>query len=406
MDLSQAKSANFRVSEEFADIQEAEIDIIVEREVIRQLAEREGQGVLTGVIGVLILISVTLHYGHFEKAWPFLLFISLQLVFGTIARKRVLKNIAEDKPLGKSQLAMEIAFMTTAAGWGALVWPIRDSFLTDPGSVLLFASAIYALFSAILVVSMHRRSLNFSVAGYSAAIMTGVATPLGNSGYIFLFAMPVLILTMLSFGHYLAAQFRASVYFGQKNVLLSDKLSAANAQLETALAVTHKLSRTDSLTGLLNRRAFMDEAEQLFGAHAGDFPCHILLVDLDHFKRINDRFGHNIGDAVLKRSAAVMQDCLHGKAIVARWGGEEFIALVHAGEGGDIVSLADELCKRFKRLSSVDWPQGVSVSASIGAAPLSTAQQMQSAIGDSDKALYEAKNAGRGCVRLGGMLQE
>lgn len=163
-----------------------------------------------------------------------------------------------------------------------------------------------------------------------------------------------------------------------------------------------ELATRDSLTGALNRRAFtaeMDSALQLARRHG--HPLSLLLMDADHFKKINDSYGHQVGDRVLVSLTALAQTCLRATDRFGRWGGEEFVALLAQTNASQAVEVAERLLAvvRGATLSS-DTGVELPIRVSIGLATLSPevldAEEM---IQHADEALYRAKAAGRDCWR-------
>lgn len=157
----------------------------------------------------------------------------------------------------------------------------------------------------------------------------------------------------------------------------------------------------DALTGLANRRAFMRDAGEKLAMHdpaAG--PLGIALVDIDHFKQVNDRHGHEAGDAALAHVAATMAASLPRGAILARLGGEEF-ALVVEGDGLPAIEGAVEELRRavathlFRSGGTV-----IATTVSLGLALIRGGDTVSSALSRADNALYAAKHAGRNRVQF------
>jgi diguanylate cyclase (GGDEF)-like protein len=153
---------------------------------------------------------------------------------------------------------------------------------------------------------------------------------------------------------------------------------------------------TDHLTGLLNRRAFLDEARSLC-AHRGERgqPVTMMMLDLDHFKSINDRFGHAIGDEVLRVFAAVARSNLRGSDIVGRLGGEEFAVIVP--EPMEFAArIGERLRASFEEAGVTVGGHAIGATVSIGAAAsCEPVTDLSVLIARADAALYRAKHDGR-----------
>ena len=162
-----------------------------------------------------------------------------------------------------------------------------------------------------------------------------------------------------------------------------------------------RLSRYDSLTGLLNRRA-IDEllAQEAQRARRLSGRLSVLMIDIDHFKRINDSQGHGVGDRALQHLAAVMRSQLRGIDHLSRWGGEEFLAVLPATREADAMVMAERLADRVRSLPLVNDDIRLALTASIGVAewagPDDTVPQL---LARADAALYQAKRNGRDQVR-------
>ena len=159
----------------------------------------------------------------------------------------------------------------------------------------------------------------------------------------------------------------------------------------------------DPLTGLLNRRAFLQDAEALLQQQiARDRPIAVLLIDLDHFKSINDRFGHAVGDKVLQIFAKTTQASLRQTDLVGRLGGEEFTVVLADASIDNAYLVADRLRKAFavdrRRRSTA---QALHATASIGVSVIvDPRQDLAKLITLADQALYLAKARGRNRVEV------
>lgn len=158
----------------------------------------------------------------------------------------------------------------------------------------------------------------------------------------------------------------------------------------------------DQLTGLLNRRGFRESAERALaqGRRSGRSAA-AMLVDLDHFKRINDEHGHEVGDAALRKFGQALSARVRQSDVVGRWGGEEFVVLLTGADAAQALSVA-ESCRRALALLSVDGRRGpIPVTASYGvAADDCETADLDALIRRADAAMYRSKRAGRDRVEL------
>lgn len=158
-------------------------------------------------------------------------------------------------------------------------------------------------------------------------------------------------------------------------------------------------ARTDPLTGLANRRHMFERIESVrTEAERRDCPFSLLLCDLDHFKRINDRHGHGFGDEVLLAVTRVFEDTLRGEDLIARWGGEEFLVLLPCTDQDAAARLAEKLRARVENLALMHGGERVPVTLSIGVQQFDPALDVDRNIVAADRKLYLAKQQGRNRV--------
>lgn len=186
-----------------------------------------------------------------------------------------------------------------------------------------------------------------------------------------------------------------------RRVLLSRKLSLVHAALLAKQQELEVLAERDTLTGLYNRRKFMQIAEQeLVRAARTDSGICLLMVDLDFFKHINDHYGHPAGDAVLQQVAGILLHTVRGTDVVARMGGEEFIVLMPNTLRAGALVAAEKLRQALSERPLDLGESGVSVTASIGVTGLGPQQRasIDALYAAADTALYAAKKNGRNRV--------
>ncbi len=182
-------------------------------------------------------------------------------------------------------------------------------------------------------------------------------------------------------------------------------LDAANRELHTEMElrkraeeVLKRQATTDMLTGIANRHHMSQLLhEEIARAKRYDLPFTVMMFDIDHFKSINDSYGHDRGDEVLKEVAARVAKVLRESDRIARWGGEEFLVLLPATELGGALELA-ERCRSV--LSVEPFEEAGKVSASFGIALYDGAESLRTLLQRTDDALYRAKDAGRNRVEV------
>jgi len=181
-------------------------------------------------------------------------------------------------------------------------------------------------------------------------------------------------------------------------VLLSFGLAQQFRHTERRLVVAQQVARLDPLTGLYNRRAFEEVVVPLLArAERSRRPVSLILMDLDRFKSINDRFGHHVGDAVLRAVADTLRATVRKGDVLARWGGEEFILLLPETDQEQALHLAERIRVAVASTEPDTTTLGsVAVTASQGLFTSSSAEQsLGQLVREADALLYRAKKAGR-----------
>ncbi len=177
-------------------------------------------------------------------------------------------------------------------------------------------------------------------------------------------------------------------------------LAGAAIEASRLHAATERLSQVDPLTSLANRRRLnTDLASAIAGANRHGHPMALVMLDLDHFKELNDRYGHQQGDAVLQEVAAVLQAEVRDGETAYRWGGEEFAVLVSIGDAAEAEHLSERLRDRIECAFARNGHQLVTASFGVAGLP-EDAEDGETLIALADQALYEAKNTGRNRVVL------
>jgi len=173
--------------------------------------------------------------------------------------------------------------------------------------------------------------------------------------------------------------------------------------LRTATLVeeSRRLATVDALTGLYNRRAFVEHAQrEVSRSRRHHDPLSLLLLDVDHFKNVNDTYGHGVGDRVLAAVGRLLSESNRVSDVSARWGGEEFVVLLSSthAEGAELV--ADRVRMAIEALVvEDDSGKRVNVTTSVGVSALLQDESLDGLVDRADQAMYRAKAAGRNTIR-------
>jgi diguanylate cyclase (GGDEF)-like protein len=274
---------------------------------------------------------------------------------------------------------------------------------------IVAAPSLWMIFLASSLVSFNYAMLGFTPRqfrwtwlGFGAT--TALALWIGRASFAYP-ALSNLNIALLWLFFFLAVR-RLSL-IGMQFSTLRAELSERNRQLTLSLARIQELASHDDLTGAFNRRHFMqlllDERER---SHRTRQPYSVALFDLDHFKTINDRFGHAAGDAVLRDFCTLVQAHMRVTDRFARWGGEEFVLLMPVTTPVESASLAVERIRAA--VAAHDWsgtsvlPAGLRVTVSAGVATGEPGESAEALVARADEALYQAKGAGRNCFVMAG----
>ena len=170
----------------------------------------------------------------------------------------------------------------------------------------------------------------------------------------------------------------------------------------------HRRATTDELTGLHSRRHFFELSRELLRRRTDSGAVHhLLMIDLDHFKSVNDRFGHSVGDRALRHAARVLKVALQNTGLLGRYGGEEFCALIGSPSERHADHTIDALRRALENAPLHAGRVTIRLTASIGVVPVRDADSLERVLVHADHCVYRAKTEGRNrIVRFGEMLAE
>ena len=372
---------------------EGEHDELWRRERLRLLvqstAEIESRTLFANVIGTLLIVSAT---QWLPNASDFHLPMLLRFVaiFGTaLLYEDIRKRLQADR---RALVPLRFAVVMAGIGgvsWATLVIPLYLEPYLHPATYFVTAGVFVG--AALIVANtsaIKRIAVSYSV-GFAVTFLGGLAfaplqTAVWLAGGLAFIALGIGIFSIGSARQRLEAA---------DTLLENQRLSE---ELEEALARAEFFADHDPLTGLYNRRALFEH--RIHRAAPGD-RFHVLLIDLDNFKQVNDRFGHETGDRVLIGVAQVLRDFVRkteGEGhVAARLGGEEFAVFLALEDPALVDRLAGTLHLDINRVAAgLGLPPKLGT-ASIGISPMKRGDGIANALHRADKALYEAKRGGR-----------
>ena len=201
----------------------------------------------------------------------------------------------------------------------------------------------------------------------------------------------------------LASLLASSIIFYQNFLVSKTKadMENVNRRLLNAQKKLRKQANTDSLTGLFNRRSyFLSMKKEISRYERQQRPFSLLLMDIDHFKKVNDSFGHSRGDVVLQKLAKILQETAREQDIVARTGGEEFSILLPEAKKEEAKVMAERIRETVSKSEMGSQEIEIQITISIGVAEILPGEDVDAIYNRADLALYRAKAKGRNCVEL------
>lgn len=346
---------------------------------------------------VLLLLFALPDYQYLGATRPFFYLLAYRVAIAVVLLVIVL-NIHYDTNLFRMSYAVSAAAIAGFSGFMLL-------FVYRPDAIVWTVAVIMLMILALLLYVPIRFSLAFCCAACGVVITLVTRYVMGTStanliGLFFVLMLPFVV------G---AATARRLAFLQRKQFALLAKTAKINGELEREIQQRLKLeaalkeqAATDPLTGLYNRR----EYEMLFGheierARRTNTALSVCIVDLDHFKKVNDTHGHGVGDDVLRRTAAIYRNNLRTMDIIGRLGGEEFIILLPETTIDQAVFIGKRL---LSELAATDIDTGATtlrITATIGISQLHpNDQDFNTIIQRADAALYRGKEAGRNRVEV------
>lgn len=360
----------------------------VEREILTSIVEVERLAIKSNLICWALIVGAASQLPNWRAyilplVLRLLAMIATRFAFADL-REKLRQRGSVESEVGRLSLALAFGGLT----WAATLLPIIIEPFLNPARMLVAGAVLIGI---SIVVTMLLPVPRLAVAFCTGFVLTcAVGMPLAPSEFAInsAFGLAGFFAIFVSYGLATLPRHRRAAETLIENRRLSEHLAESLANAEF-------LAYRDPLTGMLNRRAFFNRAEE----QASSTRRHVLTIDLDHFKQINDNHGHSVGDRVLIGVAAALNEVIgqlpSGDHFAVRLGGEEFALVIDIADP-ELALMIGEMVRHAIVLVGVEIARdGLSTTASIGVAAWDAATALDSVLNEADQAMYRAKQAGR-----------
>jgi diguanylate cyclase (GGDEF)-like protein len=391
-------------------------EVCIERRVmtarIRVFTDRAVAGALSSPLGTLLLATIMGPTAGWDRAVVWLCVINLceLLILGQAYRYRA-------SPPGDQANRIWATRQIWANGLAGLAWGSSVWFFRVDEHFMLYLLNLTVLVGVtalcVTIMSPFRSAVLLFTLGILLPPVAQVMLIPGPYRIETVAGLAILFVLTLQYGRVLQQQLsdgldsevrsRALVeQLSQVRAELSvsnDELATRNGELAAMLDRVNQLATRDELTGAFNRRHIVEHLErQLAAKLRHGVVASLAMFDLDHFKKINDRYGHPVGDEALRETVRAIAAELREGDILARFGGEEFLVLLPMTGLDAARLLAERLRQAIASVVLAAGSDEVFLRASFGVAELATSESVAGWLGRVDRALYQAKERGRDCV--------
>ena len=276
------------------------------------------------------------------------------------------------------------SFITVTTAWASsMLWlfgPDSSFQIFPPFLIIIFFFASYNKFSMKIIFAL----ITFIIY-LGMSYLYGSSEPMLNLGMAAHHCMRDCCMFIIMLCTCIAAH-----VFSKDNLAMENQLIEYNKKLK-------EKANTDPLTGLNNRGMAMDYL-QGFVRKADEAICSICICDIDHFKRVNDTYGHDMGDEVLKEVAKALTRAVGEKGFIARWGGEEFFIAFPSLNGDDAINILYKVQSEIRKISVKVRDEAITVTLTYGLTEYDKEKGLDENIKDADEKLYIGKESGRNTI--------
>ncbi|QKG71895.1 GGDEF domain-containing protein [Erythrobacter mangrovi] len=363
------------------------------RETVRAVVVTEQRAFIANVLAWL---------GMCVAAWfmsnpaAFILPLTMRLLALSGSRlswNHIRRRLDRGQPLEPAMKILTVMLFFGGMSWAFLLIPLIDEPAAHPARMVIGGGTLIAVAMITSMIAPLRTATIAYAGGFALTIGAGLLLAPADLALPAAAGLSMLFTAILIYAFANARQRQFAADMLVENRRLSERLTEA-------LAHSEFMAVHDPLTGLFNRRALFERG---LVDRATNDRAHLLVVDLDHFKQLNDSYGHDMGDKALIAAAALMRDALRahspGEHFAVRLGGEEFGVFLDEADEERTLQFAEDLREGLARLhDELGLPQGAT-SASIGVAQHLRGEAVATSLLRADAAMYDAKAEGRNRVR-------
>ena len=375
----------------------------VREELVRQFVLRELLAIRSRAVGLFLILWLSSDLFRPQWAVAVAILHIVTVLINHRSAKCVFEAVERKQDYTRKLRHLSIGMGATGFLWGALLWSFPIVETRTNAQFLVALTSIVAICLMMVAGALYPPAVRSSLIGASLGTLPIAIAIMPVVGPVLLVGFVILMGILLAFASVFLRQARRVALLHRQHIHLSRRLAKVNGALASSMEQLRILAERDSLTQMRNRGAFERAVDELKADGLPDDRYIVALLDIDHFKQVNDRFGHAAGDAVLEHFGEVLGIWeRHGPArIAARWGGEEFIVAARIDHATRPSAVIEELRAILAPPGrNPGWPTGLRVSASIGYCTCGTDFDLQRETSRADGALYRAKNEGRDCYRL------
>lgn len=370
---------------------------LIESEVARRLADRTRMSAMTSYFGYgfqALLIGQYAAHEHLVR-WVMLMAVC-ETISGIVAWQSLRRyKRSEDSPLYMHWQAA--ALLLTGICWGCSVFlpGVRDK-------SLLFVANL-SILAVGGVFSIHNLCLHWpSLAAFTFGLMAPsvLGTLIDSESWLLRGMSAALTFALLQIYGFKSRQVERREIGNQITMEeMTLQLTRKNEELAEALEANERLAAQDPLTGCMNRRGLNQRYRNSEARRKGDAEnLGIIMIDADHFKKVNDTHGHDTGDQVLQALAGRIESQLRAPDSLARWGGEEFVCVIEGVDAAGLWLAAERIRVAVCEEPVVCKSVTLAVTVSLGISLLEKQEAFEAAVDRADQALYKAKHSGRNRV--------